>query len=145
MLDSDFDELLEEYIEGTISDKDFIALVQHASTSVKCKKKFDEAEKMLEMTSGKLTDKSKRRFKAKYREFLEEIKSTMRRKQSSGKLLTHGYIYFIVFLFLVFLGIYPYIYMKKVTFGLMIAFFQIISAVGLISLSIYVFFFRGKD
>ncbi len=145
MLESDFEELLDEYISGTIADKDFLTLVSAAGTNPKWRKRFEDAEKALEMSSDSFLDKSKTRFKANMRTRIENIKSTMRKTQEKQTFFSKSYFYFLLFLVVIFLGIYPQIFIKKTSFALMVIFFQILSTVVLLAVGVYVFFFRGKD
>jgi hypothetical protein len=145
MLESDFNELLEEYISSTISDKDFLTLVSAASSNPKWKQKFDEAEKMLEMSSSSFIDKSRRRFKTKFREYIETQKSKMRSIQNRNSFLTKSLIYIFAGVIITAVSLYFELFIKKTTFGMMIVLFQIISIVIILTIGVYVFFFRGKD
>ncbi len=145
MLESDFEELLEDYIAGTITDKDFLTLVSAAGGNPKWRKRFEDAEKALEMASGSFLDKSKARFRANIRTLIENVKASMRRVQQKQSFLSKSYFYFFIFLLVIFFGIYPQVFVKNITFGLMIMFFQILSTVIILAVGVYVFFFRGKD
>lgn len=145
MLESDFEELLDDYLNGSITDKDFLTLVSAASSNPRWKKRFEDAEKMLEMSSSSFLDKGKTRFKAKVRGVIENIKSSMRRTQSMGGFFTSGIIYFFLFVVLSFVTVYTQVFYKNATFALMIVFFQIIASAAIIFLGVYVFFYRGKD
>jgi len=145
MLESDFEELLEDYMNGSITDKDFLTLVSAAGSNLKWKKKFDDAEKMLEMSSDSFLVREATRFKNKVRNLIESVKTSMRNVQSAGGILTKSFFYIVIFFVIAFGGIYPQVFLKKITFGMMIVFFQIVSALTILFIGVYVFFFRGKD
>ncbi len=145
MLESDFEELLEDYMNGSITDKDFLTLVSAAGSNPKWKKKFEDAEKMLEMSSDSFLDREVTRFKNRIRNSIENVKSAMRNAQSAGGILTKSIVFIVIFFLVAFAGIYPQVFLKKITFGMMIVFFQLVSTLVILFIGVYVFFFRGKD
>jgi cell division protein FtsW (lipid II flippase) len=100
---------------------------------------------MLEMSSSSFIDKSRRRFKTKFREYIETQKSKMRSIQNRNSFLTKSLIYIFAGVIITAVSLYFELFIKKTTFGMMIVLFQIISIVIILTIGVYVFFFRGKD